>query len=651
MAESNMDIEHQAIDIPGIPGAKRSAFSEKLLETYDGITTAYEAYLKGAEISGDRPCLGKQFNGAYAWVTYNQVLERAADLGSGILELGYQPSAETFVGIYAANGVEWILADVACLTYSMVSVPLYDTLGSDACTFIINHSNISLIVCDENKVEVLLAKAEECPKLKHIITIGDVKEEVEQKAGKRGIMVKSFKNVTDFGKNNRKEKSPGKPDDLVTVCYTSGTTGQPKGAMITNRNIATGIAATRIHFERNGRPLVPNDVQISYLPLPHIYERTLQLVLRSSGSRSGFSRNVVELLFEDIRLLRPTVFPSVPRLLNRLYDMIVASVEGSGGIKKRLFNRAFASKLADLEKGQIYNNSFWDKVVFRKIQAVLGGRISIIGTGAAPIEAKVLTFFKVVFGCWVVEGYGQTEGVGCAAMTNLRDKSAGHVGPPTATCYIKLVDVPEMEYYTSKNQGEVCIYGTNVFKGYLKEPKKTAEVIDKDGWLHSGDVGEWKPNGTLKIIGRKKCIFKLSQGEYVAPDKIENVYIKSPFVAQVFVYGHSLKSFIVGIVVPDEAVLLKWASENGFSKTFQELCENKDVKDMIFKDIVARGKEAKLASFEQVKNILLHSELFSIENGLLTPTFKSKRFTLQKRFAEEIEKLYKNQEQTIRPKL
>ncbi|XP_028412436.1 long-chain-fatty-acid--CoA ligase 5-like isoform X1 [Dendronephthya gigantea] len=646
-----MDIENQGIDVPGIPGAKRSAFSEKLCETYDGITTAYEAYLKGAEKSGDKPCLGKQFNGSYTWMTYNQVLERAADLGSGILELGYQPSAETFLGIYAANGVEWILTDVACLTYSLVSVPLYDTLGSDACTFIINHSDISLIVCDENKVEVLLAKAEECPKLKHIITIGDVKEEVEQKAGKRGIMVKSFKNILELGRSNRQEKSPGKPDDIFTVCYTSGTTGQPKGAMITNRNVATVIAANRIHFERNGRPLVPNDLHISYLPLPHIYERIVQLIFRSSGSRSGFSRGDIQLLFEDLRLLRPTVFPSVPRLLNRLYDMVTASIEASSGIKKSLFNKAFASKLADLERGNFYSNSFWDKVVFRKIQAILGGNVSVIITGAAPIEAKVLNFFKVVFGCWVIEGYGLTEGAGSAAMTNMMDKSSGHVGPPVATSYIKLVDIPEMEYYTFKNQGEVCIYGTNVFKGYLKEPKKTAEVIDKDGWLHSGDVGEWKPNGTLKIIGRKKCIFKLSQGEYVAPDKIENVYIKSPFVAQVFVHGYSLKSFIVGIVVPDEAAMIKWASENGLSKTFQELCEDEDVKNMILEDIVARGKEAKLASFEQVKNILLHSELFSVENGLLTPTLKSKRFTLQKRFADEIEKLYKNQEQTARSKL
>ncbi|CAB4001011.1 long-chain-fatty-acid-- ligase 1-like [Paramuricea clavata] len=197
MAEetAKMDIEHQAIDVPDIPGAKRSAFCEELLDSYDGITTAYEAYLRGAEISGDKQCLGTNLNGSYSWITYNEVLQKAADLGSGILELGYQPCPETFVGIYASNKAEWVLTDVACLTYSMVSVPLYDSLGADACTYIINHAEISVVVCDGNKLPVLLEKADQCPKLKHIIKIGDVSEEDEQNAGKFGITIKSFKDM------------------------------------------------------------------------------------------------------------------------------------------------------------------------------------------------------------------------------------------------------------------------------------------------------------------------------------------------------------------------------------------------------------------------------------------------------------------------
>ncbi|XP_028395411.1 long-chain-fatty-acid--CoA ligase 5-like [Dendronephthya gigantea] len=604
-----------------------------------------------AEIAGDEPCLGTQSNGSYSWITYNEVLEKAADLGSGLLELGYKPSPETFVGIYATNKAEWILTDVACQTYSMVSVPLYDSLGADACTFIVNHADISVIVCDGKNVEKLLTKADQCPQLKHIITIGEFKEDDAQKADNLGITMKSFEEVQELGRNNRKEKSPGKPEDVYTVCFTSGTTGQPKGAMITNKNIIANLAGFRVHYDKNGFELGPGFCHISYLPLPHMYERIIQLVLRSGGARTGFFRGEIPLLLEDIKILRPSLFPSVPRLLNRLYDKVTAGVEASGGIKKWLFYKGFSSKLADLEKGQIYNNGFWDKLVFRKVQATLGGNIQQIGTGAAPIEAKVLTFLKVVFGCWVAEGYGQTEATTAVSITNKLDMSSGHVGAPIVCNYIKLVDVPEMEYFTSKNQGEVCIYGPNVFKGYLKEPGKTAEVIDEDGWLHTGDVGEWKPNGTLKIIGRKKCIFKLSQGEYIAPDKIENIYIKSPFVAQAFVHGHSLKSCTVGIIVPDEEILMKWASENGLSKSFKELCASEDVKNMILKDIIAKGKEAKLASFEQVKAILLLSELFSIENGLLTPTLKSKRFTMQKRFAEEIDKLYEDVERIAQPKL
>ena len=347
---ANMDLQHQADDVPDIPGAKRSAYSEELLDSYEGATTPYEVFLKGVEISGDKQYLGTRINGSYSWITYNEVQERATAVGSGILELGYQPTCETFVGIYAANKVEWILTDIACQAYSMISVPLYDSLGADACTYIINHAEISMIVCDGNKLDVLLEKADQCPQLKHVIKIGDVSDEDVQNAGKFGITIRSFKDLEEMGRNNRKEVSPGKPDDVYTVCFTSGTTGTPKGAMITNRNVLSNVAALHLHLKRNGSPMVSSDIAISYLPLPHMYERISQAVIRSVGASYGFFRGDIKLLLDDIKLLRPTYFPSVPRLLNRLYDKITAGVESSGGLKKWLFYKAFYSKKADLEK-------------------------------------------------------------------------------------------------------------------------------------------------------------------------------------------------------------------------------------------------------------------------------------------------------------
>lgn len=197
-----------------------------------------------------------------------------------------------------------------------------------------------------------------------------------------------------------------------------------------------------------------------------------------------------------------------------------------------------------------------------------------------------------------------------------------------------------MNYLAAKGEGEVCVKGPNVFKGYLKDPAKTAEVLDKDGWLHTGDIGKWLPNGTLKIIDRKKHIFKLAQGEYIAPEKIENIYVRSEPVAQVFVYGESLQAFLIAIVVPDVEMLCPWARKRGFAGSFEELCRNKDVRRAILEDMVRLGKDSGLKPFEQVKGITLHPELFSVDNGLLTPTMKAKRPELRNYFRSQIDELY-----------
>ncbi|XP_008934944.1 PREDICTED: long-chain-fatty-acid--CoA ligase 1-like, partial [Merops nubicus] len=240
------------------------------------------------------------------------------------------------------------------------------------------------------------------------------------------------------------------------------------------------------------------------------------------------------------------------------------------------------------------------------------------------------------------EGYGQTECTAGCSLSLPGDWTAGHVGAPMPCSIIKLVDVQEMNYLAARGEGEVCVKGPNVFRGYLKDPEKTAEALDKDGWLHTGDIGKWLPNGTLKIIDRKKHIFKLAQGEYIAPEKIENVYLRCEALAQVFVHGESLQAFLVAIVVPDPETLRSWAKKKGFEGSYEELCKNKDVKKHILEDMVRIGKESGLKSFEQVKDIFLHTEMFSIENGLLTPTLKAKRPELRKCFQSQIDELYAN---------
>jgi len=244
-------------------------------------------------------------------------------------------------------------------------------------------------------------------------------------------------------------------------------------------------------------------------------------------------------------------------------------------------------------------------------------------------------------GCYVAEGYGQTEVTAASAMTLPTEWQAGVVGPPLTNCHIKLVDIPEMDYFAKDNKGEICVRGSCMMIGYYKDPEKTKEVIDEDGWVHTGDVGKWLPNGTLKIIDRKKHIFKLAQGEYIAPEKIESIYIRSKFVSQVFVDGDSLQTYPVAIIVPDVEVVVDWAKmELNNNASLSELCEDESVKAAILEDITKLGAEARLKGFEQVKDIYLCSEVFTVENGLLTPTFKTKRPALRRRFAAEIQNLY-----------
>lgn len=228
------------------------------------------------------------------------------------------------------------------------------------------------------------------------------------------------------------------------------------------------------------------------------------------------------------------------------------------GLKAKLAKKAIKSKLEKLEKTGDPTSTFYDKIVFKKFRAAMGGRVRFMLTGSAPISKEVLNFLKIAIGVPIFEGYGQTETTACSCLTDSEDGTAGHVGGVMPYCELKLVDVPEMDCYSTDTpypRGEICFRGNSTFVGYFREPEKTAETLDKDGWVHTGDVGCLLSNGALKIIDRKKNIFKLSQGEYIAPEKLENAYTEIDFVKQIFVYGDSLQSVLVGIIIPDEEVV------------------------------------------------------------------------------------------------
>ncbi|KAL7868295.1 hypothetical protein SRHO_G00096790 [Serrasalmus rhombeus] len=609
------DLRMQSVELPGGEFARRSALvdDDTLLSFYyNDATTMYECFTRGMRVSNNGPCVGaRKPKKPYEWLSYSEVAERAANLGSALLHKGHSKTGDQFIGIFAQNRPEWTIAELACYTYSLVAVPLYDTLGTEAIDYIIKKTCISTVVCDVPAKACLLLDciSGRVHTLQTLILIEDFDSELVDRAKKCGVDIISLKEAEALGKAHRQQPTPPHADDLAIICFTSGTTGNPKGAMLTHRNIVSNVSAF-VKMTETNCPLRPS-------------------VILVHGGRIGYFQGDIRKLMDDLTTLRPTVFPVVPRLLNRMFDKILG--QASTPLKKWILNFAFRRKEAEMMSGIMSEKQFLGQ---NHLQESPGQR------------------WRLPLGCQFYEGYGQTECTAGCTITLSGDWTGGHVGPPMPCNH---VNVAEMNYLAVNGEGEVCVKGPNVFKGYLKDPEKTAEALDQDGWVHTGDIGKWLPNGTLKIIDRKKHIFKLAQGEYIAPEKIENVYIRSEAVVQAFVHGGQLtgeqercylmkmkQACLVAIIVPDPDFLPNWASKKGFHGSYEELCNNKAVKDAILEDIVKIGKESGLKSFEQVKDIALYAEQFSVQNDLLTPTLKAKRTELRNHFRQQIDQLYSN---------
>ncbi|GMF18703.1 unnamed protein product [Phytophthora fragariaefolia] len=529
--------------------------------------TLHHNFLRGCSIeNGARPLYGRRAvdpatgrAGAFEWLSYNEVKTRTERVASGLQTVGAL-GRQDVVGVFSKNQLEWCLVAHACDRMSYVLVPLYDTLGPDAVPFIVNHTELRVLFCGKKQFDVVMDCVENCPALKIIIQFEPVTEKQVQQAAAKNVELRSLDELELLGEADPKPADPPKPADVSTLCYTSGTTGDPKGVILLQRNYAYVVRQMCSRME-----IFPSDVHCSYLPLAHVFERATLGVLQAHGASAGFYQGDLLTLMEDLVELRPTVFVSVPRLFNRVYDKITQGVAAAGGLKKILFDRALAAKLAGLPEGH-KTHALWDALVFSKVRLALGGRVRLIFSGSAPLSAEVKEFMKVVFCCDVAEGYGLSETAAAVTVGSADMPMGPHVGCPLMYGQVQLEDVPEMGY-TSRDKprprGEILVRGPMIFAGYYKEPEKTREAIDERGWFHTGDIGCWNADGTLSIIDRKKNIFKLAQGEYVAAEKIENIYAKSKYVAQIFAYGDSLQSCLVGIVVPDPETAEAWAQEKG----------------------------------------------------------------------------------------
>ncbi|KXN74685.1 acetyl-CoA synthetase-like protein [Conidiobolus coronatus NRRL 28638] len=619
----------------------------------------------------DSPCLGKRSQdsktgrwGNFEFLSYYEVEKKVNTIRSGLMylmeehinrDIGEEALNDLEVlktiGIFGPNRMEWILTSLACLGMNATMVGLFDTYGQDILEYVLNHSEVRIIVASGSLIYRLLRTNQNISKLKVIVSMDPLPKEdppgsashiLRNWAESKGIHIYDFNEIDRLGYLNPEEPYIQSPEHVVTLCYTSGTTGNPKGAMITNRNIATTLK-----FLVN---IVANEVKgpkvyLNYLPLSHILEMGGTLMSLSLGGSIGIWRGEPKYLLEDIKLLAPTYFVSVPRLFNRIYNGILAKANGGSALLKYIFNRALNDKMKNYKEGKGIHHTFWDTLIFNKVKAQLGGRVEKMFTGSAPIKGEILDFLTVVFGADFFECYGATETSAIVSITRPGDLNKEHVGPVASYEEFKLRDVPEMGYFTNSDQpkGEIMAKGANIVKGYYKNEQKWRDSVDEDGFYATGDIGTITKFNTIKIIDRKAHIFKLSQAEFVSPERVEGFYLTHRLVQMIWAYGDSNHSHLLGVIVPNPETFVPWARSiiKDNEATFEELCADSEVQSKLIEELILHGNSQKeLAGFERIKGFIIESQVFNEDNGLATGTMKLKRPALKTYYKDRLYELY-----------
>ena len=590
---------------------------------------------------------------AFEFYTLAQVEQKCRALGSGIQNLGLAPVKSQykdynmkFIGIHSKNSVEWILTDFANSLYGNTTMPIYDTLGDEAVDFMLNETETTTLFMTSDQIKKH-AKRVKQGTAKHLVNFVIMDEEALTEADRKdleGITWYTFNQVIEAGSKNLRDLPVVRPEDIQTFSYTSGTTGLPKGAMISNANLVATIGGAEFRLSN----LTKDSVYLSYLPLAHVMEKIISLHIAYLGAKYGIFGGDVMKLKDDLHLLKPTMFVSVPRLYNKFYDQIKGRLTDLTGCKSSMAKKAVASKLAYVQSGY-YTHTVYDALVFNKMKDIMGGRVNLMLSASAPLSIPVKQFLKISFCCPFIEGYGQTEGIGGEFVSDPSDPRLDTVGGPLPMNEFKLIDVKEMNYHsTDKDEqgrltprGEVLVRGANVIPGYYKNDEKTRENIDEDGWLHSGDIAMILPeSNALKIVDRRKNIFKLSQGEYIAPDKLEQVYKTTAGIADIFVYGDSLKSQIVAIVNLDKSRALKVAHAANIEATTEEELARSEAFNKLLLDHLKKTAEVNgLKGFERVVRVFIDPKPFG-DSDLVTTTFKLKRNEAKKYYQAQIDKLY-----------
>lgn len=611
--------------------------------TWDIFSSSVKIY-SGNKMLGWRKVVDGKF-GPYVWKTYKEAYDEVLLVGSALRASGANPGCR--IGVYGANCPQWTLAMEACSAHSLICVPLYDTLGPGAVNFILDHAEIDFAFVQDKKVkEILNPDCISAQRLKALVCFTDFTDEERALATQQGIQPFSWTEFLQMGKENEQEILPPQPFNICTIMYTSGTSGDPKGVVLTHETVSSFVKGVDLFLEPIEDKMTVDDVFLSFLPLAHILDRVIEEYFFANGASVGYYHGDLKALKEDIMELKPTFLAGVPRVYDIIYEGIKKAIDELNPIRRRVFNALYNYKLGWMNLGykQRYASPFSDLLAFRKVKAKLGGRLRLLVSGGAPLSSEVEEFLRVTCCCYVVQGYGLTEACGPAAICLPDEMSMiGMVGIPAVYNELRLEEVAEMGYNPLADPpcGEICLRGKTIFSGYYKNPELTRESL-QDGWFHTGDIGQMLPNGVLKIIDRKKNLIKLSQGEYVALEHLENVYGISPSVEDIWVYGDSFKSMLVAVVVPHEENTKKWASTNGFAGSYSVLSRLDQLRHYILMELKAIAERNKLKGFEYIKGVILAPLPFDMERDLVTATMKKKRNNMLKLYKVEIDEVYQD---------
>jgi long-chain acyl-CoA synthetase len=583
--------------------------------------TLADLLVRAAELYGSHPAVRYKEDGAWVDRSFQQVLDTVKPLALGLVALGVEKGDR--VSILGNTRPEWTYFDFAALSIGATVVPIYQTNSPEECAYVLENSDAKVVIVEN---EEQLAKVREVraglPHLEQVVLMVGTADDAlsgDQLAAKGAA-------VDDAVFQQRIDAVTS--GDICTFIYTSGTTGPPKGCIISHGNYRS-----MLDMINQTSVIAENDVSYLYLPLAHSFALLIQLGSFDLGATLAYWEGDPNKIVPNLAELKPTYFPSVPRIFEKIYTAANSGMEKEGGLKKAIFDWSIKTgkKMRETERsgkkpGFLLQRqyAFADKKVLSKIRGLFGGNLRLAVSGAAPINPDILRFFDAA-GVLVVEGWGMTETSTAATVASEDDFRFGTIGKPFPGCEVKIAD-----------DGEILVHGPNVFQGYHKNPEATAETI-VDGWLHTGDIGEIDPDGFIKITGRKKDIIITAGGKNITPANLEAEIRQHQLVSQCVVVGDR-RPYLVALVTLDPEEAVAYAKEHGLSEDPAQLARNSEIHKVIQDHVDEINK--KFARVEQVKKIAILPQDLSQENGELTPTLKVKRAVVTEKNSKAVEELY-----------